>query len=119
MTEPSAPEFSVICQTGASQRLADDVDADALVGVGRVRRCRWRGVGIQQGDAAAGDDAFLDCGAGRVKGVIDAGLAFLQFDSVAPPTLMTRRLPRSWRVAPGASPSRSPRSSFRSARRIR
>ena len=31
----------------------------------------------QQGDAAAGDDAFLDGRAGRVQGVLDAGLLLL------------------------------------------
>ena len=33
--------------------------------------------GLQQGDAAAGDDAFLDGGAGGVQGVFEQGLAFL------------------------------------------
>src|SRR5206468_6117923 len=34
--------------------------------------------GADQGDAAAGDDAFLDRGAGRVQGVFDAGLFLLE-----------------------------------------
>src|SRR5208337_3781603 len=34
--------------------------------------------GSDHGDAAAGDDAFLDSGAGGVQGILDAGLLFLQ-----------------------------------------
>ena len=33
-----------------------------------------------QGDAAAGDNAFFDRGAGRVHGVLDTILAFLDLD---------------------------------------
>ena len=36
--------------------------------------------GIEQRHAAAGDDAFLDRGAGRVHGVVDAILALLHLD---------------------------------------
>src|SRR6185369_17645722 len=36
--------------------------------------------GIEQCGAAAGHDAFLDCGAGGMEGVIDAILAFLDLD---------------------------------------
>ena len=35
---------------------------------------------MEEGDAAAGDDAFLDRGAGRVHGVLDAILALLHLD---------------------------------------
>jgi hypothetical protein len=34
---------------------------------------------VEEGDAAAGDDAFLDRGAGRVHGVLDPVLALLHF----------------------------------------
>ena len=36
--------------------------------------------GVEQRDAAAGDDAFLDRGAGRVHRVVDAILALLHLD---------------------------------------
>ena len=36
--------------------------------------------GAQQSDAAAGNDAFLDRGAGRVQRVVDAVLALLHLD---------------------------------------
>ena len=36
--------------------------------------------GVEQSDAAAGDDAFLDRGAGRVERVVDAVLALLDLD---------------------------------------
>ena len=36
--------------------------------------------GVEQGHAAAGDDAFLDRGAGRMHRVVDAILAFLDLD---------------------------------------
>ena len=35
--------------------------------------------GPQQGDAAAGEDAFFDGGTGGVQGVLDAGLLLLHF----------------------------------------
>ena len=41
---------------------------------------RDRGLGAQQGNAAAGNDAFLDRGARRVEGVVDAVLLLLHLD---------------------------------------
>ena len=36
--------------------------------------------GVEERDAAAGDDAFLDCGAGRMHRVLDAIPALLDLD---------------------------------------
>ena len=61
---------------------ADDVDADLLVVVGGflADACRgpWRRA--DDGDAAAGEDAFFDGCAAGVQGVFDAGLLFLHRD---------------------------------------
>ena len=61
------------------QRAADDVDADLLVVVVGLQLGERLG-GVEQRDAAAGDDAFLDRGAGRVHRVVDAVLALLHLD---------------------------------------
>ena len=61
------------------QRLADDVDAAGLVVIGALEALERLG-GVEQRDAAAGDDAFLDRGAGRVERVVDAVLALLHLD---------------------------------------
>src|SRR4030095_4253013 len=57
---------------------ADDVDANLLVAVFGLQRSERLGA-MEEGDAAAGDDAFLDRGAGRVHGVLDPVLALLHF----------------------------------------
>src|SRR6202000_1805519 len=60
------------------QRAAHDGDAGflvVLVTLEAVENLR----GLQQGDAAAGDDAFFHGRAGRVQGVVDAVLLFLHF----------------------------------------
>ena len=54
----------------------DDLDADLLVAV-RGLSVVDGGLGADQGDAAAGDDAFFDGRAGGVQGVFDAGLLLL------------------------------------------
>ena len=54
-------------------------DADVLVVVGAGHALDL-GEGAHQGDAAAGDDAFLDRRTGGVQGVLDAGLLLLHLD---------------------------------------
>src|SRR3546814_9638350 len=61
------------------QRFANDVDAAGLVVVDALEPFD-RPRGIEQRGATTGDDAFLDRGAGRVKRVVDAILAFLALD---------------------------------------
>ena len=61
------------------QRAADDVDAAGLVVIGAVHALERLG-GVEQSGAAAGDDAFLDRGAGGVERVVDAVLALLDLD---------------------------------------
>src|SRR5690606_38747402 len=61
------------------QGAADDVDAGVLIGVVALQTVQHLG-GLQQGHAAARDDAFIGSGAGRVQGVVDAVLLFLHFD---------------------------------------
>src|SRR5581483_868962 len=61
------------------KRLADDVDADLLVRVGRGQLVE-RLDRVEQRRAAARDDAFLDRGAGGVHRVVDAILARLHLD---------------------------------------
>ena len=76
--EPSTPAFSTICRAGCCDRPADDVDAGPLVVVVELDlRAPWP---PQQRHAAAGDDAFLDRGAGCVQRVLDAVLLLLHFD---------------------------------------
>src|SRR5229473_2852608 len=64
------------------KRLAHDLDTELLVVVGRGQTIEHLGR-IEQRDAAAGDDAFLDRGLGRVHRVIDAVLALLDLDLAA------------------------------------
>ena len=61
---------------------ADDVDADLLVVVVGLlaELVEDAGGGADDGDAAAGEDAFFDRGAAGVQGVFDAGLLFLHRD---------------------------------------
>ena len=61
------------------QRAADDVDAAGLVVIAAGQAVERPG-GVEQSDAAARDDAFLDRGAGRVERVVDAVLALLDLD---------------------------------------
>ena len=70
---------AAIWRSGDCKRLADDVDAAGLVVVGALQALERLG-GIEQSRAAAGDDAFLDRGAGRVERVVDAVLALLDLD---------------------------------------
>src|SRR5215213_230459 len=58
------------------QGAAEDVDAglDITLGLDRVQRRE----GIDQSDAATGDDAFLNSGASRAQGVLDAVLLLLE-----------------------------------------
>ena len=79
MTEPSAPALANICRAGALQCPAHDVDADFLVVVLGIEPTEPL-AGVKQRDAAAGDDAFLDRGAGRMHRVVDAILALLDLD---------------------------------------
>src|SRR5579883_3392051 len=60
-------------------RLADDVDADALVVVLGLDLGKRLG-GVEQRGAAAADDALLDRRAGRVHGVVNPVLALLHLD---------------------------------------
>ena len=59
--------------------MLDDVDAAALVVIGWLQAVEGF-AGIEQGHAAAGDDAFLDRGAGCMHRVFDAVLALLHLD---------------------------------------
>ena len=59
------------------ERLADDGDADLFVLVGRFHLVE-RGQSAHQSHAAAGDDALFDRRAGRLQGVLDAGLLLLE-----------------------------------------
>src|SRR5688572_29746061 len=61
------------------ERAADDVDAAGLVVVDAGEAVELL-AGIEQSDAAARNDAFLDRGAGGVKRVVDAVLALLHLD---------------------------------------
>ena len=61
------------------ERLADDIDAAGLVVVDALEALERLGR-VEQRGAAAGDDAFLDRGAGRVERVVDAVLALLDLD---------------------------------------
>src|SRR5713226_7201325 len=61
------------------ERAADDVDADLLVVIRRLQPLERLGR-VEERDAAAGDDAFLDRGARRVHRVVDAILALLDLD---------------------------------------
>src|SRR5207253_4940294 len=61
------------------ERLADDIDAARLIVVLALQALERLGR-IEQRNAATGDDAFLDRGAGRVERVVDAVLALLDLD---------------------------------------
>src|SRR5205085_6344123 len=65
-----------------AQRLAHDLDADLLVVVGRGQTVE-RPDGKEQCHAAAGDNAFLHRGLGRMHRVVDAILALLDLDLAA------------------------------------
>ncbi len=58
---------------------AHDLRADLLVAFERLDEGVDRRNGANQGHAAAGDDAFLDCRAGCVQSVLNASLLLLQF----------------------------------------
>ena len=61
------------------ERLQHDADAGLLIGV-LALELGDRGLGAQERDAAAGDDAFLDRRAGGVERVVDAVLLLLDLD---------------------------------------
>src|SRR6266853_4633983 len=69
------------CRPG--ERLSHDVDAGFLVVVLRAYLLQYLG-GAQECDAAAWQDAFLDCGPGGVHRVVDAILALLHLDLGGP-----------------------------------
>src|SRR6266436_4308199 len=69
------------CRPG--ERLSHDVDAGFLVVVLRAYLLQYLG-GAQECDAAAWQDAFLDCGTGGVHRVVDAILALLHLDLGSP-----------------------------------
>src|SRR5438552_4162950 len=56
----------------------DNVDTDALVIIGALDGFNGRDAS-QQCHATTGDDAFFDGRAGRMEGILDAGLALLHF----------------------------------------
>ncbi len=96
-------------------RAQGDRDAVVLVLVGALQ-LGDRGLGTDQGDAAARDDAFLDRRTGGMQGVFDARLLFLHLDFGGGADLDHRNAPRpAWPRAPAASRGRSPRWSPRSA----
>jgi hypothetical protein len=64
---------------GGFEGEADDVRAGGFV-AGEVDLLEGGGGGLQEGDASAGDDAFLDGGLGVGDGVFDAVLLLLEFD---------------------------------------
>src|ERR1035437_6436824 len=74
--------FAGICDNLA-QRLFEgtthDLRAYFFVALKRLDEGVHRRNGANQGHAAAGDDAFLDCGVGRVQSVLNASLFLLQF----------------------------------------
>ncbi len=74
---PSSPAFSAIWRSGSWMRALHDVDADLLVAF-QLQLVEGRSA-TGQGDAAAGDNAFLDGRTGGVHGVFDAGLLLLHF----------------------------------------
>ena len=61
----------------SGQGLLDDVDTDLLLGV-RDLDVVQRGQSVHEGDAAAGDNALLNCSAGSLQGVLDAMLDLLE-----------------------------------------
>jgi hypothetical protein len=63
-----------------ARRAADDVDADALVAAGLLLERRRGPSGAEERDAATGEDALFDGGAGGVQRVLDAGLLLLHLD---------------------------------------
>ena len=63
---------------GCLQRLADEVDAGMLIGIGRGQAFD-RLDRIQQGHAAAGNNAFGDRGAGRMDRIVNPILALFDF----------------------------------------
>src|SRR6202521_5954819 len=65
-------------------RLFDDLDAVPLVLVLTLKLLD-RLAGAQQRDTAARQYAFLDCGPGRMHGIVDAVLALLDLDLGRPP----------------------------------
>src|SRR5260370_3033810 len=69
------------CRPG--ERLSHDVDAGFLFVVLRAYLLQYRG-GAKECDAAAWQDAFLDCGPGGVHRVVDAILALLHLDLGGP-----------------------------------
>ena len=114
MTEPSSPALIAIWRAGADSALrtiSTPVFWSSFL-CATPRECSEDG----QGDAAARDDAFLDCRAGRMHRVINAILAL---PSPRPRSRRRRGSPRrrlrAWQDAPGASHGRSPRWSPRSA----
>src|SRR5690606_14750781 len=64
---------------GGLQGAADDGDAGLLVVIVADEVVEGA-AGLEQGDAAAGHDAFLDRRTGGVQGVVDAVLALLDLD---------------------------------------
>jgi hypothetical protein len=91
-TPPSTPAFSAICLIGGLDGPADDVDADPLVLALRVlaELAEHAAGGADHGDAAAGQDAFLDGRAAGVKGVLDTRLLLLHRDFRCGPDLDLR-----------------------------
>ena len=85
-TAPSGPAFSAIWRSGSSSARrtifapVSSSPSSSFVEVDRLRR--------DQRDAAAGDDAFLDRGAGGVQGVLDRAFFSFISVSVAAPTLI-------------------------------
>src|SRR5689334_11568833 len=61
------------------KRLADDIDAARLIVILALQSFERLGR-IEKRSAATGNDAFLDRGTGRMKRVVDAVLALLDFD---------------------------------------
>src|SRR4029453_14554921 len=88
---------------------ARDFDAPLLVAIVRFQPGERLG-GVEEGDAAAGDDAFLDRGTGRVHGVLNPVLALLHFGfgGAADPGVGGRAGPPP-PAAPAASRGRSRR----------
>ena len=59
------------------ERVEDDVDANLLVSLGLRADLLHRLTAAEEGDATTGDNPLLDCGAGRMEGILDAGLLLL------------------------------------------
>jgi hypothetical protein len=79
-TEPSSPAFSAIWRSGSSSARTMICLPRAEVDVIRLLVDLDRFDGVDENDAAAGDDAFFESRARRVKSILDAMLGLFHLD---------------------------------------